>query len=95
MTYKQIYKISEKLKEVLYNISGDIIDSEDAVDDEELDEFYISYTIDLRKFDKHLDKCYNKLEKLFVGYTCVKYERIEEIENSYLCINVLLNKKEK
>ena len=94
MTYKQIIKISDKLEEVLYDISGNIIDSDNDCDNEELDEFYISYTIDLRKFDKHLDKCYNKLEKLFVGYTCIDYERIEEIDDSYLCVNVLLNKKD-
>ena len=78
MTYKQIIKISDKLEEVLYDISGNIIDSGNDCDNEELDEFYISYTIDLRKFDTQLDKCYKKLEKLFAGYTCIDYDRIEE-----------------
>ena len=94
MTYKQIIKISEKLEEVLYDISGEIIDLNNGCDNEELDEFYISYTIDLRKFDTQLDKCYKELEKLFAGYTCIDYNRIEEIENSYLCVRVLLNKKD-
>ena len=44
--------------------------------------------------DQHFqDKCYKKLEKLFTDYTCADYDRIEEIEDSYLCIQVLLRKK--
>lgn len=90
----ELLKIAEKIDEYIYDINGVQFDEDDDENLEtEVQEFFISYIIDLRKFDKSLDKCYKKLEKLFTNYTCANYDRIEEIEDSYLCIQVLLRKK--
>ena len=92
MKKSEILKTVDEIDECLYNLDGVQLDEYDEDLDIELNEFIISYTVDLRDLDKSLDECYKKLENVFYGYNCIDYERIEEIENSFLCINVILKK---
>ena len=92
MKLGEILKLAESIDEVVYNISGDLLEYYEDTRCE-VHTFLISSTFDKRNLDVSKDKHYSVLEKLFKGYLCCSYDRIEEIEDGYLCVNILMTKQ--
>ncbi len=92
MKLGEILELAESIDEVVYNISGDLLEYYEDIGCE-VHTFLISSTFDIRNLDISEDKHYSKLEKLFKGYLCCSYDRIEEIEGGYLCVNILMEKQ--
>ncbi len=93
MKLGEILELADNIDEVVYDISGELLDYEDEGVDCEVPTFLISSTFDKRDLDKSERLQYSKLEKLFKGYLCCSYDRIEEIEDGYLCVNILMMKQ--
>ena len=92
MKLGEILELAESIDEVVYNISGDLLEYYEDTRCE-VYTFLISSTFDIRNLDVSEDKQYSVLEKVFKGYLCCSYDRIEEIEDGYLCVNILMEKQ--
>ena len=92
MKLGKILEIAESIDEVVYNISGDLLDYYEDIECE-VPTFLVSSTFDKRDLDKVERLQYSILEKVFKGYLCCSYDRIEEIEDGYLCVNILMEKQ--
>ena len=92
MKLGEILELSESIDEVVYNISGDLLEYYEDIGCE-VHTFLISSTFDKRDLDKAERLQYSILEKVFKGYLCCSYDRIEEIEDGYLCVNILMEKQ--
>ena len=93
MKLGEILELSESIDEVVYDNSGELLGYEDEDVDCEVSTFLISSTFDKRDLDKSERLQYSILEKVFKGYLCRSYDRIEEIEDGYLCVNILMEKQ--
>ena len=93
MKLREILELAESIDEVIYDISGELLDYEDT--EVEVYTFFISSTFDKRNLDTSEMQHYSKLEKVFRGYICYSYDTIEEIEDGYLCVNILMRKQGK
>lgn len=90
----KVHEIISKLKtldEIGY-YGDETLDEYYDNQEEDLDNFSISYILDLRDLDNSLNKAYKKIESVFVGYYCSHYVRIEEIEDGFLCVQIFLKK---